>query len=174
LVHGRWVLCPFAGIPRGPVDAQAKSRRKVGAEVELLQRTVIEKTVPMQQNTEGERADGDPPEGLSASRRENDAGTEPATEHSVTVVLSNRYGLHMRPAKHVMELAHGFPCDIDLVAKGQEVDAKSILGIIGLGAECGDEVTIRARGPMATEGAEALGKLLSALPELHGEPRDIQ
>ena len=96
-----------------------------------------------------------------------------SAEHSVTVVLSNRYGLHMRPAKRVMELACGFPCGIDLLAKGQEVDAKSILGIIGLGAECGDEVTIRARGPKAREAAEALGKLLSSLPELHGEPRDI-
>lgn len=94
-------------------------------------------------------------------------------EHSVTVILSNRYGLHMRPAKRVMEIAHGFPCEIDLLAKGQEVDAKSILGIIGLGAECGDEIAIRARGPKAREAAEALGELLSALPELHGEPRDI-
>jgi phosphocarrier protein len=96
-----------------------------------------------------------------------------AQEHSVTVVLSNRYGLHMRPAKRVMEVAHAFPCEIDLVANGQEVDAKSILGIIGLGAECGDEVVIRARGDQAEAAAEEVGKLLSALPELHGEPRDI-
>jgi phosphocarrier protein HPr len=127
----------------------------------------------MQSHAQGDRNDGGASEGQASSRPENDAGAGPATEHSIVVVLSNRYGLHMRPAKRVMELANGFPCDIDLVAKGQEVDAKSILGIIGLGAECGDEVTIRARGPMATEGAEALGKLLSALPELHGEPRDI-
>ena len=98
----------------------------------------------------------------------------PPEEHSVTVVLSNRYGLHMRPAKRVMEVAHGFTCEIDLLAKGQEVDAKSILGIIGLGAECGDEVVIRARGPGARGASEALGELLASLPELHGEPRDIR
>ncbi len=134
----------------------------------------------MEPHVEGERAGGGTPERRGVSDPEKGSGAEAASgsdesdlEHSITVVLSNRYGLHMRPAKHVMELAHGFPCDIDLMAKGQEVDAKSILGIIGLGAECGDEVTIRARGPGATEAAEAVGKLLSALPELHGEPRDI-
>ncbi|MHC4247656.1 MAG: HPr family phosphocarrier protein [Planctomycetota bacterium] len=115
-------------------------------------------------HAEGERADGAEAPGAAAPSSQ---------EHSVTVVLSNRYGLHMRPAKRVMEVAHGFRSEIDLLANGQEVDAKSILGIIGLGAECGDEVTIRARGPDAKEAAEALADLLSSLPELHGEPRDI-
>jgi phosphotransferase system HPr (HPr) family protein len=134
----------------------------------------------MEMHVDGELTDDGTPERPEASRPEKDSDTEaasgsdgPGLEHSVVVVLSNRYGLHMRPAKHVMELAHGFPCDIDLVAKGQEVDAKSILGIIGLGAECGDEVTIQARGPQATEAVEAMAKLLASLPELHGEPRDI-
>lgn len=93
-------------------------------------------------------------------------------EETVTVQLRNRYGLHMRPAKQVVELANSFPCEIDLLAKGQEVDAKSILGIIGLGAECGDRVTVRARGAMAEEAARAVGEFLAALPELHGEPAD--
>jgi len=125
----------------------------------------------MEPHAEDRRADG----GAGAT---GGAGSKPdakgaGLEHTLTVTLTNRYGLHMRPAKRVMELANGFRCDVDLVANGQEVDAKSILGIIGLGAECGDEVTVRARGPQATEAAEALGELLSSLPELHGEPRDI-
>ena len=118
--------------------------------------------MPMEPHAEDLRGDG-----------ETGATGGAGLEHTLTVTLTNRYGLHMRPAKRVMELANGFACDVDLVANGQEVDAKSILGIIGLGAECGDEVTIRARGPQATEAVEALGKLLSSLPELHGEPRDI-
>ena len=108
---------------------------------------------------------------MSPTGRQNGGG-DPRAEHSATVVLTNRYGLHMRPAKQVMELANSFPCEVDLVAKGQEVDAKSILGIMGLGAECGDEVTVRARGERAAEAVEAIAKLLASLPELHGEPRD--
>ncbi len=91
----------------------------------------------------------------------------------MTVVLTNRYGLHMRPAQEVMKLAYGFPCEIELVAKGLKADAKELLNIMMLGAECGDEVTIRAHGLMATEAVEALAKLLASLPELHGEPRDF-
>ena len=125
----------------------------------------------MEPHAENRKADGGAGAtgGAGQTPDPNDAGLE----HTLTVTLTNRYGLHMRPAKRVMEVANGFPCDVDLVANGQEVDAKSILGIIGLGAECGDEVTVRARGPQATEAAEALGELLSSLPELHGEPRDI-
>jgi phosphotransferase system HPr (HPr) family protein len=78
----------------------------------------------------------------------------------------------MRPAKQVVELANSFPCEVNVVVGGQEADAKSILGLIGLGAEAGDEVVIRARGERAAEAAEALQSLLSALPELHGEPED--
>jgi phosphotransferase system HPr (HPr) family protein len=78
----------------------------------------------------------------------------------------------MRPARQVVELANSFPCEILLVAKGGEVDAKSILDIIGLGAECGEEVKVKARGERAREAAEAVARLLETLPELHGEPRD--
>jgi phosphocarrier protein len=90
-----------------------------------------------------------------------------------TIVLSNRYGLHMRPSKHVVELANEFPCDIVLVSDGQEVDAKSILGLIGLGAECGASVEIKARGERASDAVSEISGLLESLPELHGEPRDV-
>ena len=88
------------------------------------------------------------------------------------VLLTNRYGLHMRPSKQVVELANSFPCDIVLSAAGQEVDAKSILGLIGLGAECGVDVEVRARGDRAEEAVDRIVALLASLPELHGEPRD--
>jgi len=83
----------------------------------------------------------------------------------VTGTLTNRYGLHMRPAQRVMELASSFPCEISLIAKGRETDAKSVLEMIGTGAECGDEVIVRARGPRAREAAEHLGEFLKALGE---------
>lgn len=95
---------------------------------------------------------------------------EASEEHALTAILPNRYGLHMRPAKDLVELANSFPCEIALVAKGRDADAKSILGVIGLGVECGDEVGIRARGRQAKEAAGAIVKLIASLPELYGEP----
>jgi phosphotransferase system HPr (HPr) family protein len=80
----------------------------------------------------------------------------------------------MRPAKDVVKLANSFPCNISLVTDGREVDAKSILALIGLGAECGAEMTVRANGVRAEEAAARLGEMLASLPELHGEPADWQ
>jgi phosphotransferase system HPr (HPr) family protein len=84
---------------------------------------------------------------------------------SRVVTLTNRYGLHMRPAHVVVELANSFPCDIDLIVNGRAVDAKSILALIGLEAACGDEVLIEARGERADEAIAEVGDLLASLPE---------
>jgi phosphocarrier protein HPr len=88
------------------------------------------------------------------------------------VVLTNRYGLHMRPSKELVQMANRFPCEIVVEAEGQEVDAKSILGLIGLGAECGASVAVRARGERAGEAVKEIVEMLESLPELHGEPRE--
>jgi phosphocarrier protein HPr len=98
--------------------------------------------------------------------RPKDEGGAPATTGAAgAVTLTNRYGLHMRPAQAVVELANSFLCDIDLVANGRAVDAKSILALIGLEAACGDEVLIEARGEGADEAVARLGDLLASLPE---------
>lgn len=108
------------------------------------------------------------------SRRKPGSSKPPAQEeYVIKVKLSNRYGLHMRPAKQAVELANSFPCELSLVAKGQDVDAKSILGLIGLGAECGDEVVVRARGPGAEAAAKSVARLLGSLAEIGGEPKDL-
>ncbi len=92
-------------------------------------------------------------------------------EQILTATLPNKHGLHMRPAKHLVELANSFPCEITLVTKGQDADAKSILSVIGLGAECGDEIEVRARGPQAKEAAGAVADLLTSLAEMQGESK---
>lgn len=78
----------------------------------------------------------------------------------------------MRPAKGLVELASSFPCEVRLIAKGREADGKSILELIGLGVECGDEVLVRCEGPGAAEAVESLRERLASLPELHREPED--
>lgn len=95
-------------------------------------------------------------------------GPETKEEHTLTEILPNRYGLHMRPAKELVELANSFPCEITLAAKGRAVDAKSILGVIGLGAECGEEVEVRALGVRAKEAARAVAAFLASLAEPRG------
>ncbi len=104
----------------------------------------------------------DPPAGGEGGEIEG-SGADPVVR---VVTLANKYGLHMRPAKKLVELANSFPCEMSIVAKGRDSDAKSILAIIGLGAECGDEVEIRALGRQANEAAEAVEELLDSLKSL--------
>ena len=68
-----------------------------------------------------------------------------------TVTVGSSQGLHARPAKLFVEAAQntGLPVTI---AKGEKsVNAASILGVMSLGVDKGDEVTLTAEG----EGAES-------------------
>ena len=105
-------------------------------------------------------------EGQDARR----AAAEGAEARAV-VTLTNWLGLHLRPSKAVASLASAFPCEITLTAAGRQEDAKSALGLLTLGAEFGEEIEVRARGPRAAEAVEALMKLILSFPDLPGEPK---
>ncbi|GLU49679.1 HPr family phosphocarrier protein [Nocardiopsis ansamitocini] len=69
------------------------------------------------------------------------------------VKIESKVGLHARPASLFVKAASAFDGDVH-VAKGDAapVSAKSILGVMSLGAKHGDEIVVTAEG----EGAEAL------------------
>ncbi|MFT4122520.1 MAG: HPr family phosphocarrier protein [Microbacteriaceae bacterium] len=77
-----------------------------------------------------------------------------------TVTVASRVGLHARPAALLAEAAAraGLPVTISSAA-GRSVDAASILGVLSLGVDHGDTVTIAAEGA----GAEAALDTLEAL-----------
>ncbi len=71
-------------------------------------------------------------------------------------------GLHARPAAKFVKTAKGFSSDTVVVKDGAEVNAKSSLRLMTLGAKHGDRVVIRAEGEdEAAAAAEALVALLS-------------
>ncbi len=79
----------------------------------------------------------------------------------VTVKLLNKVGLHARPAALFVETAKKFRSDIRVEKDGKEVDAKSILGILSLGAEYGSVITIKVNGEDADKALKALVKLVN-------------
>jgi phosphocarrier protein HPr len=81
-------------------------------------------------------------------------------ERQATIV--NQEGLHARPAARIVRLASSFAADIELAKDGLEVNAKSIMGVMMLAAECGSEITIRATGPDAEQAVQALAELVAA------------
>ncbi len=94
------------------------------------------------------------------------------------VTIASKVGLHARPAALFVKAAAEQPVKVN-IRKGDKapVDAASILGIMTLGAEFGDEVILEAEGDGAEETLDALAALLAkdldaeeATPEGGGTP----
>jgi phosphocarrier protein HPr len=76
------------------------------------------------------------------------------------LVVTNKLGLHARPAAMFVQLANKFVSEI-FVKKGAElVNGKSIMGIMMLAAGKGSKIMITARGEDAEEAVGMLEKLL--------------
>lgn len=78
------------------------------------------------------------------------------------VQIRNRLGLHARAAAKLVRTASRFDSDVKLsrVGGSQEIDGKSILGILLLAASCGTELEFTVRGPDEIEAAEAIETLV--------------
>ena len=83
-----------------------------------------------------------------------------------TVTLINKVGLHARPATMFVQTAKKFKSQIKIRKNNNIVDAKSIIGVLSLGAERGDEVTIIVEGEDAED---ALNALLDLIKNKFGE-----
>jgi len=79
------------------------------------------------------------------------------TERAVTV--TNPLGVHARPSAMLVQTASRFKSDIWFSKDGQEVNGKSMLGVMTLAAEMGSTVVIRADGPDEDKAVEALARV---------------
>jgi phosphocarrier protein HPr len=68
--------------------------------------------------------------------------------------------LHARPAGKFTQQAARFRSTVTVAVGEREVDARSVLLVMGLGATAGSDVTIRAVGDDAADAVEELGELL--------------
>lgn len=85
-----------------------------------------------------------------------------ATALSRSVLIVNRRGLHARAAAKFVTLAERFGASVDVVRDGQSVSARSIMGLMMLGAGKGATVTLLADGWDAKEALDALVGLVEA------------
>lgn len=64
----------------------------------------------------------------------------------ISYVIKDELGIHARPAGLLVKAASGYKCKI-MIRKGTtEKDAKSIFGVMGLGAKHGDEIRVTFNG----------------------------
>ena len=82
------------------------------------------------------------------------------TERSVTI--ASKVGLHARPASLFVQAVTGAGLPVLISRPGDEpVDAASILGVMALGAKCGEQVLLQADGARADQVLDELVALLS-------------
>lgn len=80
---------------------------------------------------------------------------------SRTVEICNERGLHARASAKFVKLASSFESAIRVTRDGQTVDARSIMGLLMLGAGPGCTIEIEAEGPDAESSIQALADLVA-------------
>ena len=78
------------------------------------------------------------------------------------ITLINKYGLHARASTRLAQVAKSFASEVKLarVDDSEYVDGKSILGLLTLGAENGQQLILRVRGDDAAEAISAIMDLV--------------
>ncbi len=65
------------------------------------------------------------------------------------IVILNRYGLHARPAALFVKTSNRYKCEVWVEKDGEEVNGKSIMGLMMLAAGNGSKLKVSATGPDA-------------------------
>jgi phosphocarrier protein len=75
--------------------------------------------------------------------------------------VSNKLGIHARPAAMFVKTANRFSCDIFVEKDGEKVNGKSIMGLMMLAAGPGSKVTVSALGHDAPQALAEIETLMN-------------
>lgn len=78
------------------------------------------------------------------------------------VVVTNRTGIHTRPASMIVRAAARFESDFFIRQDGYEINGKSIIGVMTLAAEPGARLTLVFDGPDETAAADEMERLFAS------------
>jgi len=97
--------------------------------------------------------------GLLSRKSSADAPSQ-KIEKEIPVV--NRLGLHARPAAMFVRIASRYRCEVWVAKEGEEVNGKSIMGLMMLAAGQGSKLRLRCEGPDADKAVAELEELINA------------
>lgn len=80
---------------------------------------------------------------------------------SADFLLVNRLGLHARAAAQLVKTANRFKADVMVAKDGEEVNGKSIMGLLMLAAPAGSILTVTVSGEDADEALKVIGDLIN-------------
>ncbi len=78
----------------------------------------------------------------------------------IEVEIKNKAGLHARPSSLFVQIATSYDSEIMVICDDEEINGKSIMGLMLLAAEQGRTLTITADGEDEGDALEALKKLV--------------
>ena len=96
---------------------------------------------------------------MSLIGRKKTSGDEPVITKQL--VLKNRLGLHARPAAMFVKIATRFESEIFVEKDGEEVNGKSIMGLMMLAAGCGSKLKVSIQGSDAEKLMAEIEKLIA-------------
>ena len=80
-------------------------------------------------------------------------------EKEITVI--NRLGLHARPAAMFVRIASRYRSEIWVEKEGEQINGKSIMGLMMLAAGQGSKLLVRCEGPDADKAMQEIEELIS-------------
>ncbi|MBN1622333.1 MAG: HPr family phosphocarrier protein [Endomicrobiales bacterium] len=78
------------------------------------------------------------------------------------ITIKNKLGLHARPAAILVQTVSAYKSNVKILKDSQEVNGKSIMGIMTLAASCGSEIRLVIDGEDEAEAMNALVKLIDS------------
>jgi len=93
------------------------------------------------------------------NRKSNGGTRGDKVEKEVTIV--NRLGMHARPAAMFVRTASRFRCEVWVEKEGEQINGKSIMGLMMLAAGQGSKLMIRCEGPDAEHAMQELEQLIA-------------
>ncbi|KXG73700.1 Phosphocarrier protein HPr [Thermotalea metallivorans] len=78
------------------------------------------------------------------------------------IIVKNETGLHARPAAMIVKIASRFQSNIIFAKEDHEANAKSMMGIMALGAAKGERIEIRIEGADEKEAMDAMISLFES------------
>jgi len=94
------------------------------------------------------------------NRRSAGAGHGEKIEKEVTIV--NRLGMHARPAAMFVRIASRYRAEVWVEKEGEQINGKSIMGLMMLAAGQGSKLLIRCEGPDADKAMVEIEELIAA------------
>lgn len=85
---------------------------------------------------------------------------------SRNITVTNKVGLHTRPAMFFIQKANSYKSAIWIQKEDRRISAKSLLGVLSLGITCGMTITVIADGPDESEAINGIEEFVNSLDSL--------